>query len=88
MRLRDGTFMMALSKARSDPDAIERMRNPPAWLKTTRNMVSGVLKTGGVPVPVPPGERDRIRENLFPEPEAGSARDPRLSGFWRLLREC
>lgn len=71
-------FMMVLSEARSDPDAIERIRNPRAWLlETTRNVALGVLKTKARRRRLRRQNGDRIRESLFPEPDAGSGRDPR-----------
>ena len=83
-------FIKALSKARSDPDAIERIRKPQAWLlRTTRNMASGVLRTearrrrrraGRT------GTRFGRTSSRSPTREVGEIRGP--NGFWRWLREC
>lgn len=71
-------FMAALSKARRDPDEIAGIRKPRPWmLRITRNMVSDVLETEANRRRLRRENGDDIREILFPEPDAGSERDPR-----------
>lgn len=71
-------FMKALSKARRDPDEVAGVRKPQAWMvKITRNMASDVLKTDARRRLLRRENGDEIREILFPEPDAGSQRDPR-----------
>ena len=71
-------FTKALTEARSNPDLIDRIRNPLAWLlKTTRNMASDVLRTEERRRRLRRENADEIRENLNAEPDAGSGHDPR-----------
>ena len=71
-------FMRALSEGRRDPDEIARIRKPFAWmLKITRNMALDVLETEARRRRLRRENGDEIREILFPEPDAGSERDPR-----------
>ena len=75
-------FVTALSKARSNPDALNRIRNPLAWLlKITANLASGVLRTEARRHELRRKNGDEIRENLFPDPDAGSETDLRAERF-------
>lgn len=72
-------FVTVLSEARRDPDKIAKIRKPRAWmLKFTTNMASDMSKTEARRHRIRRENGDEIREILFPEPDAGSERDPRV----------
>ena len=71
-------FMRALTKARANPDALERIRSPRAWLlKTTANVARGVLRTAARRDGLRRKNEDEIRENLFPDPDTRGENGPR-----------
>ena len=71
-------FMKALSIARSDPDEVDGIRKPSAWLvEITRKQASGVLRTEKRRRRLRRENGDEIRDNLFPERDKGSEGDPR-----------
>lgn len=66
-------FMKALSIARSDPSAVEAVRDPCCWLVAiTRKLASGVLRT----------ERRRRRLRRENASEIGGQRRPRFGSFF------
>lgn len=71
-------LVRALAVVRSDPDALEKIRNRPAWLvQITRNMAAGVSRTEVRRSRSRRDNGDRIRENLFSKPVAPIEEDPR-----------
>ena len=76
-------FMTALDRARSDPDEVNGIEKPCAWLVgITRRQAFGVLRTEARRRRLRRENGYEIRENLFPEPGPGSEED--LQAEWVL----
>lgn len=82
-------FMKALSIARSDPSAVETVRNPCRWLTTiTRKLASGLLRTEGRRRRLRRENADEILEQLFPHSDGGSEEDSRLKRVLEIAKDA
>ena len=71
-------FITALDITRKDPEEIEKVWKPSAWLvRITLNLASDVLKRQARRRRLRRRNGDEIRENLFPDRDGARKEDPR-----------